>query len=128
MPLYHSYYTHGSRKAPTPSRPERCEAAHSCVDLPSIHLTSICSVERRTRMLWSETMGFAVYGYQLDACSFFPSVMVPVGLLLLDPRLADRLLDLPLVLLEHVLHVPAGRHQGTRVVDPLVPPSKSLKS
>ena len=54
--------------------------------------------------------------------------MVPVGLLLLDPRLADRLLDLPLVLLEHVLHVPAGRHQGTRVVDPLVPPSESLKS
>jgi hypothetical protein len=54
--------------------------------------------------------------------------MVPVRLLLLHTRLSHRILDLPLVLPEHVLHVPAGRHQRARVVDPLVLRSERLKT
>ena len=78
-------------------------------------------------MLWSGWDHGIRHGCQLDA-NFFShcSVIVPVGLLLLDSRLAHGLLDLLLVLLEHVLHVPAGRHQRPRVMDPLVPPSKTL--
>lgn len=74
---------------------------------------------------WSETMGFIRL---LDANCFFPHrlLMVPVGLFLLNPRLAHGLLDLPLVLLEHVIHVGAGRHQRPRVMHPLVPPSETL--
>lgn len=109
------------KKSLTLSSPERCEAVvHSCVDPPPMVLPLF---HGETRMLRSETtIGFVMY---LDAC--FLSVMVPVRPLLLHPCLADCLLDLPLVLLEHVLHVPTRRHQRPRVVDPLVLRSESLK-